>query len=185
VIAEAADGRQLVEMTERLNPDVVVTDIKMPGIDGIQATKMLTEKFPAVNVIALSMFDDENLIVDMLEAGARGYLLKNAHKTEIIEAIKAVHHHEIYYCNHTTRKLAALIAKSKFTPNQPKPQFTDKEIEIIQLICQEYSNKEIATQLHIGPRTIESYRERIMEKMNVRNTAGIVVYAIRKNIYKI
>ena len=88
LIGEASDGEELVEVTRQLNPDVVVTDIKMPRMDGLQATRILSKEFPQIGIIALSMIDEENLIIDMMEAGAKGYLLKNAHKNEIIEAIK-------------------------------------------------------------------------------------------------
>ena len=184
---EAINGKQLLEQTERLLPDVILTDIKMPVIDGIEATKILTEKFPQIGIIALSMFEDENLIVEMLEAGAKGYLMKNAHKHEIIAAINAVYNQESYFCNHTTMKLAKLIGKSRFNPfKEPiKPGFTEKEREMIKLICQEFSNKEIATTLHQSPRTIEGYREKILEKTKAKNTAGIVIYAIKNGIYKI
>ena len=184
---EAINGKQLLEQAERLLPDVILTDIKMPVIDGIEATKILTEKFPQIGIIALSMFEDENLIVEMLEAGAKGYLIKNAHKHEIIAAINAVYNQESYFCNHTTMKLAKLIGKSRFNPfKEPiKPGFTEKEREMIKLICQEFSNKEIATTLHQSPRTIEGYREKILEKTKAKNTAGIVIYAIKNGIYKI
>ncbi|TMI87326.1 MAG: response regulator transcription factor [Bacteroidetes bacterium] len=184
---EAINGKQLLEQAERLLPDVILTDIKMPVIDGIEATKILTEKFPQIGIIALSMFEDENLIVEMLEAGAKGYLMKNAHKHEIIAAINAVYNQESYFCNHTTMKLAKLIGKSRFNPfKEPiKPGFTEKEREMIKLICQEFSNKEIATTLHQSPRTIEGYREKILEKTKAKNTAGIVIYAIKNGIYKI
>src|SRR5690348_4606233 len=98
LIGEASNGEELVEITRRLKPDVVVTDIKMPRMDGLQATKILCAEFPQMGIVALSMIDEENLIIDMMEAGAKGYLLKNAHKDEIIEAIKAVHNDQIYYC---------------------------------------------------------------------------------------
>ena len=184
---EAINGKQLLEQAERLLPDVILTDIKMPVIDGIEATKILTEKFPQIGIIALSMFEDENLIVEMLEAGAKGYLMKNSHKHEIIAAINAVYNQESYFCNHTTMKLAKLIGKSRFNPfKEPiKPGFTEKEREMIKLICQEFSNKEIATTLHQSPRTIEGYREKILEKTKAKNTAGIVIYAIKNGIYKI
>ena len=184
---EAINGKQLLEQAERLLPDVILTDIKMPVIDGIEATKILTEKFPQIGIIALSMFEDENLIVEMLEAGAKGYLIKNANKHEIIAAINAVYNQESYFCNHTTMKLAKLIGKSRFNPfKEPiKPGFTEKEREMIKLICQEFSNKEIAITLHQSPRTIEGYREKILEKTKAKNTAGIVIYAIKNGIYKI
>jgi DNA-binding NarL/FixJ family response regulator len=187
LVGEAADGKELIEITERLMPDIVLTDIKMPKIDGIKATEIIREKFPGINIIALSMFDDDNLIIDMLEAGAKGYLLKSAHKSEIFEAIKAVYKHETYYCKSTSSKLLHLIAQSRFDPSKEiqKPKFSQKEIEIIRLICQEASNKDIAAKLYLSIRTIEGYREKIQEKIKAKNAAGIVVYAIKTGIYKI
>lgn len=187
MIGEAADGEELIQLCEALNPDVVITDIKMPKLDGIEATKRLTEALPHIGIIALSMFDEETRIVDMLEAGAKGYLLKNAPKTEIIEAIKAVNEGKMYYCSHTTEKLAQMIAKSSYNPYHKikKPEFSEKEIAVIHLICQQYAEKEIAEKLHLSIRTIEGYREKILEKMDVKNTAGIVVYAIKNGIYEI
>ena len=187
LIGEAANGEELVKMVEELQPDVVVTDIKMPKLDGIGATKILTKKFPDIGVISLSMFDEENLIIDMLEAGAKGYLLKNAHKDEIIAAVEAVYNDQTYYCNHTSRKLTKMIADSSFNPNRRpvKPELSEKEINVMRLVCQEFSNKEIASQLKLSVRTIEGYREKIQEKINARNTAGIVVYAIKNRIYQV
>jgi DNA-binding NarL/FixJ family response regulator len=187
LIGEAENGKELVHLAERLRPDVVLTDIKMPGMDGIEATRELLKLKPLIPVIALSMFDEDNLIIDMLEAGAKGYLLKNAHKDEIIEAIKAVNQGKTYYCKHTSAKLLQMIAKSEFNPYKktPKPQFNEREIEVIRLICDQFSNKEIAEKLSLSIRTIEGYREKILEKMEVHNTAGIVVFAIKTSIYKI
>ena len=187
LIGEASNGEELIKITHQLKPDVIVTDIKMPKVDGIEATKQLSNDFPYIGIIALSMFDEENLIVEMLEAGAKGYLLKNAHKDEIIEAIKEVNNNHTYYCNDTSAKLANLITKSKFRPAMKivKPEFSEKEIAIIRYICQQLSNKEIANNLNLSIRTIEGYRDRILEKIDARNAAGIVVYAIKNNIYKV
>ena len=184
---EAENGQELLEQVEQLKPDVILTDIKMPKMDGIEATRLLTNRQNPVSIIALSMFDEENLIIDMLEAGAKGYLLKNAHKDEIIQAIKTVHNGKTYYCNHTSARLMEMIAKSRFHPvrQKEKPNFTTRETDIIRLICQQLSNKEIADRLKLSIRTIEGYREKIQEKMDVRNSAGIVVYAIREGIYEI
>ena len=185
LIGEAADGEELIDLTRRLQPDVVITDIKMPKKDGIEATKIMAREWPSLGIIALSMFDEENLIVEMLEAGARGYLLKNAHKEEIIEAIKTVNLNQPYYCNDTSAKLAQMIARSRFktAAKSKRPDFSDKEFAVIRLICQEMSNKEIAQQLHLSIRTIEGYRDRIQEKIGAKNAAGIVVYAIKNNIF--
>lgn len=187
LVGKAADGKELVEITENLMPDVVLTDIKMPGLNGIEATRMIKKKFPAVQVIALSMFDDDNLIIDMLEAGARGYLLKNAPKAEILEAVKAVYGRQMYYCKTTSNKLIQMMAESRFNPYKEtyKPQFSERETEIIGFICQGVMNKDIAKKLFLSVRTIEGYREKIQEKMKVKNTAGIVVYAIKNGIFKI
>jgi DNA-binding NarL/FixJ family response regulator len=187
LIGEAGDGQELLVLARQMHPDVIVTDIRMPNLDGIEATKVLSRELPRIGIIALSMFDEENLIVDMLEAGAKGYLLKNAHKDEIMEAIREVNEGKTYYCAHTSLKLARLIAKSNFNPGarQKKHEFSEKELMVIKLICQEKSNKEIASELNLSIRTIEGYRDRIQEKIGARNSAGIVVFAIKNNIYKV
>src|SRR5665647_2487853 len=115
----------------------------MPVMDGIEATKQLVKEFPGIGIIALSMFDEENLIVDMLEAGAKGYLIKNAHKDEIIDAVKSVFKDNHYYCRNTTDKLATMIASSNYNPykKRAKPDFSEREITIMKLICQQFSNK--------------------------------------------
>jgi DNA-binding NarL/FixJ family response regulator len=186
-VGDAANGEELVELVTSEKPDVVLTDIRMPVMDGIAATKIITTKFPHIAVIALSMFNDDNLVIDMMEAGARGYLLKNAHKSEIIEAIKTVHRQEFYFCKQTSQKMIKLMANSRFNPNKQmqKPVFNDKEIEIINLICLQYSNKEISDKMHFSIRTIEGHRTRLQEKMKVKNSAGIVVYAIKNGIFKL
>src|SRR4030095_9090179 len=106
LVGQAENGRELIELTEATRPDVVMTDIKMPGMDGIQATRQLLQKFPDLKIIALSMFDEENLIVEMLEAGAKGYLLKNADKKEILEAITSVYEEKAFYCKGISARLA-------------------------------------------------------------------------------
>lgn len=186
LVNEAADGRELIRQVREHTPDVVITDIKMPVMDGVEATKILKREFPDLPIIALSMFDEENLIVDMLESGAKGYLLKNAPKEEIITAVNTVYKGQPYFSMHTSNKLAQIIAKSSFHPYKKavRPDFSDKEIEIIKMICKEMSNKEIAAELNLSVRTVEGYREKIQEKMNVRNIAGIVIYAIKNDIYK-
>jgi DNA-binding NarL/FixJ family response regulator len=185
ILAEAANGRELLTLVDEHKPDVVLTDIVMPVMDGIEAVKNLRESNPQTSIIALSMFDNESLIVDMLEAGAIGYLLKNADKDEILEAIRSVNMQRPYYCKSTSIKLARLISKSRFKGLDTKAEFNDKEKEIIYFICQEFTNKEIGTKLFISKRTVDGYRSKIMDKMQVKSTAGIVVYAIKHNLYKL
>jgi DNA-binding NarL/FixJ family response regulator len=185
LIAEAENGRDLVELVGTHSPDVVVTDIKMPIMDGIEATRVIKSKHPQIGIIGLSMFDEDDLIIEMLDAGALGYLLKNADKDEVAAAIQAVFRGDHYYCRSTHAKMMQLIAKSRYNPylKKEKITFTDKEIEVIQLICQEYTNKEIADKINVSVRTIEGYRLRIQERMQVKNTVGLVVYAIKHGIF--
>ena len=188
LIGEASDGEELVQLVRSLKPDVVVTDIKMPKLDGIEATKIITGEFPDIGIIALSMIDEESLIIEMMEAGAKGYLIKNAHKNEIIEAIRTVHHNKIYFSSEASLKLTKLIAKSdkiQFVKKDIRAEFSDKEMEIMRCVCKEMTNKEIADRMNLSTRTIEGYRDKILEKIGAKNSVGIVVYAIRNNIYPI
>jgi two-component system response regulator NreC len=184
LIGQAENGRQLTSLVRELQPDVVMTDVKMPVMDGIEATRCLLAENPDLQIIALSMFDEENLIVDMLEAGAKGYLLKNADKQEILDAIHSVYMGKPYYCHHTTSRLASLISKSKFNPYRKKDPlvFTEREKEIIRLICQQLTAQEIADKVFLSKRTVEGHRTKILEKMNVKNTAGVVIYALRHRL---
>lgn len=186
IMAEAADGKDLVEKARSIKPEVILTDNKMPIMDGIEATKKILEHNPEVKIIGLSMFDDEANIVDMLEAGAKGYLIKNAEKDEIIEAIYTVYGGDPYYCKHTSYALAKMISGSRFNSDKPKVkiEFTDRELEVVKLICQQMTNKEIADQLYISARTVEGYRFKIQEKLDVKNSIGIVIYAIKHNLYQ-
>ena len=181
LVGQAGDGRELVQLVRETRPDMALIDIKMPRLDGIAAARLMLQENPRLLIIALSMFEEENLIVDMLEAGARGYLLKNADKQEILDAIFTVADGNIFYCRHTTARLASLIVSSKFDM-QKKPsgtRFTDRETEIIRLICLQNTAQEIGDKLFLSKRTVEGYRTRILEKMNARNTAGVVVFALR------
>ena len=186
LVGEAGNGRELLELIEKENPDVILTDIKMPVMDGIEATKKIAELYPDKGIIGLSMYDDDELIIEMLEAGAKGYLIKNAGKDQIIEAIKTVYNDEPYYCKTTSHKLTQMIAKSRFNPYKKteKAEFSEREKEIIAGICEEMTNKEIGDKLFISVRTVEGHRLKILEKMNVKNTVGLVVYAIKNGIVK-
>lgn len=187
LVGEAEDGKELLDIAIQQQPDVAIVDIKMPGMDGIEACKNIRKRFPDMKVIALSMFNDDNLIVDMLEAGAKGYLLKNTNKNELIQATKAVHEGNTYYCSATSTKLAKMIAESKFNPyrNHPVKKFTTRETDIIKLICEQFTNKEIATSLGLSIRTVESHREKIQEKTGAKNSIGVVIYAIKHGIYQV
>jgi len=185
LVAQAANGRELIEQVKEFQPHVVVTDIKMPLMDGIEATRMITSTWTNIGVIGLSMHDEDDLILEMLEAGAKGYLLKNADKQEVIDAIETVFAGDPYYCTSTNAKLVKLIAKSRFQSftRIKKPEFNEREIDIIKLICQEFTNREIGEKLFMSVRTVEGYRLKILEKMDVKNTVGLVIYAIQHGLF--
>jgi DNA-binding NarL/FixJ family response regulator len=188
LVGEACNGAELIEVVQKVKPQVVLTDIKMPILNGIEATRRLLQEMPGLGIIALSMFEEEKMILEMLDAGARGYLLKNADKKEIFDAIECVHRGSIYYCSQTSMKLIGLLSRSD-APGKggsgKKIDFSEKELQIIRLICRELSNKEIAEQLNLTIRTVEKYRERIHEKTGSKNMAGVVVYAIKNGLYRI
>jgi len=181
---QAGDGTELIDLVKNHQPDVVITDIKMPYMDGVEATKHITQYYPFCKIIALSMFNEESLIIDMLEAGAKGYLIKNADKQEILDAIESVYEGNVYYCKQTTTNLASMIVKSKFNSSVKKEAvvFNDREKEIIKLICLQFTAQEMGIKLFISKRTVEGYRTRILEKINAKNTAGVVVYALKNNL---
>jgi DNA-binding NarL/FixJ family response regulator len=180
IIGEARNGEQLISLTHHLQPDIIITDLMMPGKTGIEATREISRDFPAIGIIAFSMYNEEGLIVDMLKAGASRYILKSSGREEVMAAIKAVHRGQVYYCKETDRILTGVRLRS----NKSKPTFLEKELMIIRMICQERSSPEIAKQMELSKRTVEGYREQIMEKINARNIAGIVMYAIRHKIFE-
>jgi two-component system, NarL family, response regulator NreC len=184
LVGQAENGRDLLELAAKYLPNVIITDIKMPIMDGIEATKKITALYPDIGIIGLSMFDEDDLIIEMLEAGAKGFLIKNAGKLEITEAIRTVHNQEPYYCKGTSRKLTNMIAGSHFNPYKKKEkiEFTEKELTIIKLICSEYTNQQIADKLFISIRTVEGHRLKIADKMNVKNTVGFVVFAMKHGL---
>lgn len=187
LIGEAENGERLVEMALKLKPQVILTDINMPLMDGIAATQIIVARRSKSNVIALSMYDDNELILEMLESGAKGYLQKNTNKEQICEAIKTVATGSNYYCSSTGTKLTQLLIKSeKFNPhrNKEKLEFTERELEIIRLLCQNLSSKEIADKMFLSFRTVEGIRCKILEKMEVTNTVGIVIYAAKNKLVK-
>lgn len=186
VIGEAANGKELVEVCRTLNPDIVLTDIKMPYMDGIEATSYIVRHFASIRIIALSMFNQDSLILDMLHAGATGYLIKNAGKNEILEAITSVNKDVPYYCRSTSIRLARLIgAGNQSAKSADKIHFNDKELMIIRFLCEEKTSKEIADIMFVSPRTVDEYRDRIREKMKVKGTTGIVIYALQNGLVKL
>jgi len=177
LLGEAENGFELIEMAHELQPDVIVADIEMPGMDGIEATKRLTVELPGIGIIALSMFASPIRIEEIIEAGARGYLMKNAEQEEMLAGIEAVNEGAEFFCSETMK-----VLDKEQLYKSGKHMLTWREITIIRLLCDEKSNKEIAAQLNLSPRTVEGYRDSIMHKIHVINVAGIALYATRNNL---
>lgn len=180
IIDQAGNGKELVRSVETHNPDVVITDIHMPIMDGIQATSIIADRFPATGIIALSMLDSEDVIMQMFNAGAKGYILKSADTKEIVTAVTSVSKNSTYYSNGS---LSRFIARSQMKRRKLSfPDLTDKELKIVKLICQQQSSKEIASKLNTTVRAVESAKERIQSKTGARNMVGIALYAVSKTI---
>jgi two-component system response regulator NreC len=186
ILAEASNGQELVELAERLDPDLLIVDIGMPVLNGIDAVGQIKKMGLRTRVIALSMHSEDAIIIKMLEAGAMGYLDKNTSKEELFEAIDSVVvHNRVYFPASTNKHMLDLLTTSTYKPFPEEAlTFTDREIEVIKLVCLEFSNKEIANQLQLSQRTIETHRVRIMERMNVKSVAGLVAYAYSNGLIK-
>jgi DNA-binding NarL/FixJ family response regulator len=185
VIAEANDGRQVLEQLKSHQPNVILMDISMGDANGIDSTKLVRQQYPDIKVLVLSMHAESGYIIKMLEAGASGYLLKDAGKEEMIRAIRTVVNGDTYY----SEKVSSIIIQHLTNPNKSKPgktgvALTKREVEVLQLITEEYTNPEIAEKLYISIRTVDTHRRNLLEKLGVKNTAGLVKYAIKYGIFE-
>ena len=184
VVGESADGREAVRLAEELNADIVIMDISMPQLNGIEATTRIVRNNPKTGVVILSMHSDETYLLRALDAGARGYLLKDTADGDLIHAIHAVSAGKTYFSEAITKTLAEDYMRNmeqrKLTDSWDL--LTDREKEVLQLIAEGKSNKEAATALGLSSYTVESHRNNMMQKLNLHNTAEIVLYAVRKKI---
>jgi DNA-binding NarL/FixJ family response regulator len=186
-VLEASNGKQLIGLLSSVMPDVILMDIKMPELDGIQTTAHIKKHFSKIKVLALSMFNEDKYIVDMMRAGASGYLLKNAEPEEIIEAITTVYDKDYYFNEHLSVTLIKQLAGNTIQgiSAQSLADFNEREIEVLKLVCQEYSNQEIADKICLSVRTVEGYRARLFEKTRSRNLVGLVIFAVKTGLISV
>ena len=184
VVGEAADGRQAVDATARLKPDIVVMDIAMPHLNGIEATRQIVRDRSETAVIILSMHSDEEYLVRTLTAGAKGYLLKDSAEIELVTAIRSVSEGKPYFSPAIAKALLEdyLRRLQQRGLTDSYDLLTDREKEVLQLLAEGKTNKEIATLLDLSTYTVETHRNHIMQKLDLHNTAEIVLYAVRKKI---
>jgi DNA-binding NarL/FixJ family response regulator len=184
IIGEACNGEELISEVVRKKPDVVLTDISMPIINGIEACGTILKKSASTCVIALTMYAEENNITQMFTNGAKGYVIKTADIKEIVCAVEAVHAGEMFYCSTVSSLLIKKIGPAKFTQYQKNNSvhFSEKEIELMQWICKQLTAKEIAGKMQISVRTVEEYSRNIRDKIDAKSLVGIALYALKNNI---
>ena len=184
VIFEADNGEDLLKALETATPDVIIMDLKMPIMDGMEATIAVRKKYPAIKVLVVTMYDDDKFIIHLMENGANGYLLKNTEPDEIRKSIYSVHENG-YYFNDVVNKalLKKLVLKNNLKPSfNQNVELTERELEVLKLICEEKTAAEIAKDIFLSPRSVEGIRQRLIEKVGVRNTAGLVMFAVKNNM---
>jgi two-component system response regulator NreC len=181
VVGEAADGRTVVRLARELKPNVVIMDIAMPELNGIEATRQIVADVPGIKIIALSMHADKHFVRGMLQAGASGYLLKHCASQELVQAIRAVMNRQVYLSPGIT-ELVVEDFKSASGDASAFSVLSPREREILQLYAEGKISREIAGTLHISLKTVEAYRRQIMEKMDFKSFADLIKYAIREGL---
>jgi DNA-binding NarL/FixJ family response regulator len=186
VVGEASNGQKALELLKDVNPDIVLMDINMDEMDGIECTSKINELYPNIKVLALTMLAENQYIKEMLKAGAVGYLLKNSNEQEIKQGIISVCEGEPFYSPkvmHTVmNSLSAPVAKKKKSKFEPTIPLTEREKEVLVLIIKENSNQEIADKLYISKRTVDAHKRNLLEKTGAKNVAGLVIFALNNGI---
>jgi RNA polymerase sigma factor (sigma-70 family) len=184
VAGESGDGRETVRLAEALNPAIVIMDIAMPHLNGIEATAQIVRRNPSTGVIILSMHSDETYLLRALNAGAKGYLLKDSAEVDLIRAVHAVAQGRTFFSPSITGTLLEDYMRNMQQRNLQDSWdlLTEREKEVLQLIAEGMSNKEVAAALELSTYTVETHRNNLMQKLNLHNTAEIVLYAVRKKV---
>jgi two-component system response regulator NreC len=177
VVGEAIHGTEALEIAGKLDPDVILLDLSMPGPSGIEVTRELRQRLPDVRVLILTVHEDETLLQEAIRAGASGYILKRAVESELIDAIRAVSRGELYVHPAMTRALLNTLAPAPPTSETSSETLTPREIEVLRLIAQGHTNRQIADLLNISIRTVESHRANLMSKLALRSRVELVRYA--------
>ena len=183
VVGEAEDGRQAVRLAEELAPDVIIMDVSMPGMDGIEATRTILQKNPRIKIVVLSMYSNKRFLVEMLRAGALAYLLKEHAFKELILAIQSVLDNRIYLCAKMTAIVVEDFSERVVKGERPaSPVLSDRESQVLKLLAEGQSSKEIALHLKKSSKTIDAYRRQIMTKLGTDNLAELVKFALREGL---
>lgn len=182
VLAEAENGREAVRLARELSPDLVVMDVTMPGLNGVEATRQITSSSSKIKVIALSMHPDQRRVAEMLAAGASGYLLKNSAFEELTRAIRSVVEHGNYFSPAVIGPIVHEYLRLSSSEQPSGSSLTPREREVLQLLVEGNTSKETAFLLHLNVKTVDTHRQRIMRKLNLNNLADLTKYAIREGL---
>jgi DNA-binding NarL/FixJ family response regulator len=186
VVAEAADGREAIPKAVQFRPDVVVLDISMPTMDGLESTRQMKRENPDIKVLVLTMHDNEEYFFQLLRAGASGYVTKKSVSRELVSAIEAVYRGESFFCPSMAKFLLSdFLRLDKAVENTSQEELTPREREIVKLIAEGYTNQQIADLLHRSVKTIESHRSNILRKLGIHDSIELVKYAVRKKLIEI
>lgn len=189
IIGEASGATELFRELEKVSPDLLIMDISLPEISGIEITKKISSEYPAIRVLMLSMYNNEEFIFNSLKAGARGYLPKNTSREELLEAIYTIHRGEEFFGESISKVMLKSYIKRATHDDKPeehsKEVLTSREIEILRLYVEGLINKEISDKLGISIRTVETHKNHIMRKLGLKSTVELVKYAIRNKIAEI
>lgn len=186
VVGEASNGEEAVEMAKKLSPDILLMDISMPKMGGFEAAKYLKKTLPKVKCIILSMHEDKEYVRQMMQSGAKGYLLKDCDPQDILRAIHAVYAGKTFFSQTISDTILSDVVDGSGQMEGPsRSRLTSRESEVLALLAEGLSNKEAASKLKIGLRTVETHRERIMSKLDIHNVAGLIRYALKKGITRL
>ncbi|KAF0237013.1 MAG: LuxR family transcriptional [Prolixibacteraceae bacterium] len=180
---EASNGAELIDLLAKIKtpPDVILLDLRMPVMDGVETHKKISKLYPEIKVIILTMEDDEQFILHLISEGVNGYLLKNADPDEMEKAILNVVEKGYYFSENISTLVLQSLKRMEKTDAIFNPDFTERELLVLELICREYSNSEIAEEMNISIRTAEGYRQKLLDKSGAKNIAGLVVLALKYN----
>lgn len=188
VCGEASDGRIAVEMAQKLRPDVVVLDISMPGLNGLEATRQMLKAEPRMRVLILTQYDTDEVVREVLHAGARGFLLKTDAGRELIVAVEALRNNKSYFTSRVAAMVLEGFLRGDSTPGESllkRERLTPREREVVQLLAEGKSTKEVAVALDLSVKTAETHRSNIMQKLDLHSVSELVMYAVRNNIVQI
>ncbi|HSM49716.1 MAG TPA: response regulator transcription factor [Draconibacterium sp.] len=182
---EASNGAELIELLAKMKtlPDVILLDLRMPVMDGVEAHKKIRKLYPEIKVIILTMEDDEQYILHLISEGVNGYLLKNADPDEMERAILKVIENGYYFSENISTLVVKGMVKKELPEVSPILDFNERELQILELICKEFTAAEIAEKLNLSVRTVEGYRQKLIEKSGAKNVAGLVIFVVKNNLF--